>query len=126
MRGRLPTQRQTPPGPHPDWREVRWYVYDDLLTVNRRQHHCYRVSPRALTDGERRRFERLVAVVRGTSLKRVRQLLRDGHAAGALQGIVNRDAACQVARTILAPNTYAELVERLRPKGAARDAEEAA
>lgn len=126
MRGRHPTHRRTPPGPHPDWREVRWYVYDDLLTVNGRQHHCYRVSPRALTDGERRRYEKLVAVVCGTSLKRVRELLRGGHAAGELQCVVNRDAACQVARTVLAPNVYAELVARLRPKGAAAETKEAA
>lgn len=123
MQGRMPTQRHLPPGPHPDWREVEWYVYDDVVTVGGREYHCCRVSPRRLSVGELRRFERLVAVVGRCPLKRVRELLKAGYKPEAIQGIVDRDAEVQARRSAeREPNTYRELLERLKPNGATQEA----
>jgi hypothetical protein len=101
-----------------NWRDVEWFVYDDPVTTptTKRTLHVWRVSPRQLSPGELRRFERHVATVRRCPLKLLRALLKRGVPPAFLQAHVDSLEHEQYERTPHAPNGYVLLCAQMRAK----------
>ena len=118
MRGRLPSNRAYQGPTAPDWSnpKLAWYVYCDTVKFAAGEEiHCYRISPRYLSQQECRRFEQFVTAVRRCSLRTVRDLLKRGVPAAGLQAAVDGLADAQAARRPTRPNVYVELLaKRLR------------